>query len=207
MVAFVNAQPSSLLVIDDLHAVHARHRDGVIALLNGLEKSKHTAIVGGRLPLPEGLDWPIMQLETLKPEDAKQLLGEHLDEARRLQVAKALDGHPMALNLYVDGDDLPEAGENIQAFVEQTMLSNLTGPALDALDSMVLFPRPLPSEVVPGAEHLGEMDDRALLRWTDDGKGLEIQHLIRNVRRTMLSDDRLTVLHQEAVDHLSLIHI
>ena len=201
MVAFVNAQPSSLLVIDDLHAVHARHRDGVIALLNGLEKSRHTAIVGGRLPLPEGLDWPVMQLETLKPEDAKQLLGEHLDEARRLQVAKALDGHPMALNLYVDGDDLPEAGENIQAFVEQTMLSNLTGQALDALDSMVLFPRPLPSEVVPGAEHLGEMDDRALLRWTDDGKGLEIQHLIRNVRRTMLTDDRLTVLHKEAVDH------
>ena len=67
------------------------------------------------------------------------LLGEHLGDDVRLDVAKALDGHPMALNLYQEGDLLPEAGADIQAFVEQTMLSGLDDAALGAMDGMVLF--------------------------------------------------------------------
>ena len=45
----------------------------------------------------------------------------------------------MAFNLYREGDPLPEAGADIQAFVEQTMLMDLSEDARDALDDMVLF--------------------------------------------------------------------
>ena len=45
----------------------------------------------------------------------------------------------MALNLYREGDPLPEAGADIQAFVEQTMLDGLSDDALESLDDMVLF--------------------------------------------------------------------
>ena len=97
----------------------------------------------------------------------------------------------------------PEAGADIQAFVEQTMLMDLSEDARDALDDMVLFPRPLPSTDILGSECLGELDERALLRWSSGNTEVEVQHLIRNVRRTMLDEERLGVLHRRAVEHWS----
>ena len=158
-------------------------------------------VLAGRLPLPEGFDWPLLKLGTLDPSDAAAVLGDHLDEDLRLEVAKALDGHPMALNLYREGDQLPEAGEDIQAFVEHTMLDGLDDETLEAMDGMVLFPRPLSAEMAPGSSSIGALDERALLRWTEDETSLEIQHLIRNVRRTMLDEDRLAMLHRAAAAH------
>ena len=81
------------------------------------------------------------------------------------------------------------------------MLDGLDEGALEALDGMVLFPRPLPAAMVPGASSIDELDERALLRWTEEDVSLEIQHLIRNVRRTMLDENRLTKLHQAAAEH------
>ena len=201
MIEHVNSHGKQVLVVDDLHLLEPRHLDGVQSLLAGLFAGGHTLILAGRLPLPEGFDWPLLKLGTLDPVDAKEMLGDHLDETTRLDVAKALDGHPMALNLYREGDQLPEAGEDIQAFVEQTMLDGLGEAALEAMDGMVLFPRPLPAEMVPGASSIDELDDRALLRWTEDDTSLEIQHLIRNVRRTMLDEGRLALLHRAAATH------
>ena len=204
MVEFVDGHGQQILVVDDLHLLESRHLAGVRSLLDSLHAKGHTVILAGRLPVPEGFDWPLLKLGTLDPVDAKEVLGDHLDEEVRLRVAKALDGHPMALNLYQEGDRLPEAGEDIQAFVEQTMLNGLGEEALDAMDGMVLFPRPLPADMVPGTSSIGELDERALLRWTEDDAALEIQHLIRNVRRTMLDEDRLAVLHRDAAAHWAL---
>ena len=201
MVERVGLEGEATLVVDDLHLLDQRHIEQVVHLLNALLANGHRIVLAGRLPLPEAFDWPLLKLGTLPPEQAKALLGEHLAEDLRLNVAKALDGHPMALNLYREGDPLPEAGEDIQAFVEQTMLSGLEDEALDAMDGMVLFPRPLPSDVVPGADSIGELDERALLRWSEGEASFEVQHLIRNVRRTMLDEQRLLKLHQAAADH------
>ena len=201
MVEHIAQSGQQVFIVDDLHLLERRHQAAVLDLLNDLCANEQTVVVAGRLPLPEGVDWAMLKLETLDAKDAKDLLGDHMDASHRLNVAKALDGHPMALNLYREGDQLPEAGEDIQAFVEQTMLEGLDDDVLEAMDGMVLFPRPLSAELVPGASSIGELDERALLRWTDDDTSLEIQHLIRNVRRTMLDEDRLRSLHQAAADH------
>ena len=201
MVEQLGLEGPTTLVVDDLHLLDQRHMDQVVHVLNALLANDHKVVLAGRLPLPEAFDWPLLKLGTLPPEQAKSLLGEHLSDDVRLDVAKALDGHPMALNLYQEGDPLPEAGADIQAFVEQTMLSGLDDAALGAMDGMVLFPRPLPSEIVPGADAIGELDERALLRWSDGESSVEVQHLIRNVRRTMLDEERLLMLHQAAADH------
>ena len=66
---------------------------------------------------------------------------------------------------------------------------------------MVLFPRPLPSDEIRGEDHIGELDERALLRWSTNNEAVEVQHLIRNVRRTMLDEERLLTLHRRAADH------
>ena len=188
MLEWVVERNTSILVVDDVHLLDQRHRVQVLSLLNGLHERGQTLVLAGRLPLPESLDWPSLHLGTLSPE-------------LRFEVAKALDGHPMALHLYSEGDPLPEAGEDIQAFVEQTMLNGLSEGGLDALDQMVLFPRPLPSDLAMGAAFIDELDDRALLRWAPSACDVEIQHLIRNVRRTMLSDERLRALHEQAAEH------
>ena len=201
MVEWVVGENASVLVVDDVHLLDQRHEQNVVDLLNGLHERGQTLVLAGRRPLPESLAWPSLQLGTLSVEDGQRLLGDHLESELRLNVAKALDGHPMALHLYSEGDRLPEAGEDIQAFVEQTMLDGLSEGGLDALDRMVLFPRPLPSDLAMGTSPIDELDDRALLRWSPSGTNVEIQHLVRNVRRTMLSDDRLRLLHEQAAAH------
>ena len=201
MIEHAADQGPSVVVVDDLHRLSQRHQDGVSLLLEGLLERQQVVVLVGRLPLPERFDWPLLHLGNLTPDDAKHLLGEHLEDDLRQRVAKALDGHPMAINLYREGEPLPEASEDIQAFVEQTMLNGLTDEGLDSLDTMVLFPQALPSEVAPGIEFIEELDERALLRWSPDGLDVEVQHLIRNVRRTMLDQERLTLLHQRASDH------
>jgi len=201
MVEHAADEGPSVLVVDDLHRLAQRHQDGVSQLLEGLHERQQVVVLAGRLPLPDRFDWPLLHLGNLAPNDAKHLLGEHLEDDLRQQVAKALDGHPMAINLYREGEPLPEAGEDIQAFVKQTMLNGLTEEGLDGLDTMVLFPRPLSSEVAPGIESIEELDQRALLRWSPDGLDVEVQHLVRNVRRTMLDEERLMLLHQRAADH------
>ena len=202
-VEHVDAAGRGVLVIDDVHCLDARHEDAVGNLVHALRDRGHRMVLAGRLPVPASFDWPLLHLGTLPTNDAIQLLGDHLEEDLRRRVAKALDGHPMALNLYREGDPLPEAGADIQAFVEQTMLMDLSADGLEALDDMVLFPRPLPADTVPKSEHIGELDERALLRWSSSNHDVEVQHLIRNVRRTMLDDQRLAALHRRAADHWS----
>ena len=202
-VEHVDAAGLGVLVIDDIHCLDARHQDDVVDLVHALRDRGHRVVLAGRLPIPVSFDWPLLHLGTLPIKDAIQLLGDHLEEDLRKNVAKALDGHPMALNLYREGDPLPEAGADIQAFVEQTMLMDLSVDSLDALDNMVLFPRPLPANDIPGFESIGELDERALLRWSSGNNDVEVQHLIRNVRRTMLDEQRLRVLHRRAADHWS----
>ena len=201
MVEHLDVSGPTVLVVDDVHRVDPRHQSTVADLLDGLLGRGHRLLLGGRLPVPDRFDWPLLRLGTLPAEEAVTLLGEHLDEVTRLDVAKALDGHPMALNLYREGDPLPEAGADIQAFVEQTMLDGLSDDALESLDDMVLFPRPLPSDEIRGGDHIGELDERALLRWSTNNEAVEVQHLIRNVRRTMLDEGRLLALHRRAADH------
>ena len=141
-----------------------------------------------------------MRLPTLDPQEAISLLGEGLSAEQRFEIAKALGGHPMALQLYQEGDQLPEEGEDVQSFVEHSMLRVLSEEERKALDGMVLFPRPLPSEVVPGEDLIGALDDHALLRWSSASE-VEVHHLVRNVRRAMLSRQELTNLHLAAIQH------
>jgi DNA-binding MarR family transcriptional regulator len=161
------------LIADEVQDVHDRHVDGVHALLNGLP---HVAI-GIRAPSP----FPgAMTLQGLDSESAAKLLGEGVDAEVAADVCEALDGHPLALHLWTPADELPEAGDAVQAFVEETVLSRLDTDERAVLDALSCEPRPVLADDV-GDLDFEPLDAAALLRWPQ-GR-LEVQHLIRNVRR------------------------
>ena len=191
---------TSLFVLDYIHRLSSRHQGAMMVFVKAIHAAGHRIVLAGRLPFTGGLDWPVMRLPTLDPQEATSLLGEGLSAEQRFEIAKALGGHPMALQLYQEGDQLPEEGEDVQSFVEHSMLKVLSDEERQALDGMVLFPRPLRSEVVPGEDFIGALDDHALLRWSSASE-VEVHNLVRNVRRAMLSEQELTNLHLAAIQH------
>lgn len=197
------ADKTHCFVVDDLHRLDLRHAAAMTEFLLAVRNASMNTVLVSRLPLPLDLDWPILRLSSLDPEVAHRLLGDHLDEGKRRAIAKSLGGHPMALHLYAESETLPEEGVDIQRFVEQTILHGLSDEEREALDSMVLFPRPLPVAEAPHADMVGVLDDHALLRWSSSAHEFEVQHLVRNVRRAMLQPDQLEHLHRSAVKHWS----
>jgi DNA-binding MarR family transcriptional regulator len=193
--------PTAVFMLDDVDRLNERHREGVWGLLHAAHDAGCTVLLAGRLPLAEGLAWPVLRVGALEPETAATLLGDHLEASERLAIAKALGGHPMALQLHQEGDPLPEAGADVQAFVEHTMLNSLSEEERSGLDLMVLYPRPLVPGDSPGGEAVDALDDRALLRWASGSGRVEVQHLVRNVRRAMLDEEDLHRLHTDSLDH------
>ena len=168
---------SDTLVVDEVQDVHPRHQSAIHALLNGLIESKVQIAIGMRAPCP--FDNPIT-LTGIDAEAGHKLLGEDVDSETAADVCEALDGHPLALHLWSPSDDLPEASDAVQSFVEDTVLSRLADDTRSDLDALCAEPRPVTASHLDVID-LDPLDAAALLRWP--GGLVEVQHLIRNVRR------------------------
>ncbi|MCH1540617.1 MAG: hypothetical protein L7S56_04180 [Candidatus Poseidonia sp.] len=198
-------QPSNtqhLFVLDDLHLLPPRHQASCLALVDHLRPLQWAnVLLVGRNPLPFSVEASVHRLGPLDFSDAAQLLGDETEASQRRSIAKALGGHPMALLLHQEGDPLPEAGKDVQNYVKETILGLLKEELHDSLDQLVLLPHPINGAVAPQQDTIAPLDERALLRWTGGGVKLEVQHLIRNVRRTMLAPHELEKLHRAALEH------
>jgi DNA-binding MarR family transcriptional regulator len=188
---------SEILVADEVQDVHSRHQSAVHALLNGLIDSNASIAIGMRAPCP--FDNAIT-LSGIDAEAGQQLLGEEVDSETAADVCEALDGHPLALHLWTPSDDLPEASDAVQAFVEETVLSRLTDDTRVSLDSLSAEPRPVMASHLDAIE-IDPLDNAALLRWPN-GR-VEVQHLIRNVRR--VAWDTPEEIHRQAAKRWSEI--
>ena len=191
----------ALYLLDDVHAIPKRHAAKVESLIHALRSAKLQVVVLAKPPIEFADGWPSHQLDALEPEEAMNLLPEHIEETERLHIAQALGGHPMALHLHQEGIVLPEAGESIQSYISTAVLGDLDEQNQRALDAMVLFPRPLSIHHLPHGEAIGELDDHALLRWSGSDERVEVQHVVRNVRRAMFSAQELLELHKQAAAH------
>jgi len=188
---------SEILIADEVQDVHPRHQAGVHALLQGLIGSNAHVAIGMRAPCP--FDNAIT-LSGIDAEAGHQLLGEAVDSETAADVCEALDGHPLALHLWSPSDDLPEASDAVQSFVEETVLSRLSGDERGSLDSLSAEPRPVLATHLDTID-IDPLDNAALLRWP---KGqVEVQHLIRNVRR--VAWDSPETIHRQAAERWSEI--
>ena len=100
----------------------------------------------------------------------------------------------LALQMYDQEMTLPEQGEDIQAWVEKEVFDNLSLESLKLLDELAAIPLPVPSQNLRQESQVDDLDMHALLRW--DGKNIELQHLVRNVRFPHITDDELAMLLQ-----------
>ena len=176
--AVLNSTKNEVLIIDELQEISLRHL-GRLELFVG--KAEHV-IMASRAPLPISEGFEIIDVPPLEIADAVELLPPHLEN--RELVVQRLGGHPLALQMHDEKSDLPEAGADLQEWVKEVVLSNL-GDEIKVLDELSLLPVPVPCELLQHEQYLLELDDFALLRWFESG--VELHHLVRNVRSTMLS--------------------
>ncbi|MDP6905883.1 MAG: hypothetical protein QF440_00510 [Candidatus Thalassarchaeaceae archaeon] len=189
---------NKILIADNLQSVHERHQSKINELLSRLmDSDKIKLAIGVRAPSPYEAT---LKLEGIQSEYGYFLLGDSVTEERAIEVTKALDGHPLALHLWEPTDELPEASEAVQSFVEGTVLSRISSSQKSDLDTLCSEPRPIDAMLLDSLD-IDALDDAALLRWPD-GR-VEVQHLVRNVRRVSWDDPKK--IHADAAKRWSSV--
>ncbi len=178
--AVLNSAKKEVLILDELQEVSQRHLG---RLEEFASKSTHL-IMASRAPIVISEGFEIIEVPPLEIQDAINLLPKHLEN--RETVAQRLGGHPLALQMHDEDSDLPESGSDLQEWVREVVLSKLEDE-IKALDELSLLPVPVPPNYLQHEQYLLELDDYALLRWF--ASGVELHHLVRNVRCTMLTED------------------
>ena len=190
-----------VLFIDDVHMIHSRHIESIEKVSNALIDSDTKIFLSGREPMPFGHELTKIKVPSLIISEATKLLGDEIEQQQKQQIAKRLGGHPLALLLYDEEAGLPEQGADVQQYVEEVVLAHLDNNLRDELDQLVILPMPIIAESAPNSESIGLFDEYALLRWTKNNEKMEVQHLVRNVRRSILTEVALKELHHKAILH------
>ena len=193
---------NEILIIDDMHLISQRHIKPFEELsekINQISKTKLVFI--GREPMNNFSSLEKIQISPLEDQFGAQLLGEDQTMEERVLISKRLGGHPLALQLYQPEFDLPEQSVNVQRYVEDTVLSNLGKQEKDSLNLLSMEPIPIMSENSLVSDSIGIFDEQALLRWSSDNLNVEVQHLIRNVRRSFLDLNQQKQLHHKLSEH------
>ncbi|MEE2747729.1 MAG: hypothetical protein VX473_04600 [Candidatus Thermoplasmatota archaeon] len=186
-----------IMIIDEVQDVHQRHQQGIHSLLEGLIDAKAKVVVGMRAPCP----FPnAITIEGIDVEAGQKLLGDEVDSETAMDVCEALDGHPLALHLWTPSDELPEASEAVQAFIEESVLSQLSELERNDLDALSTEPRPVSASHLDTI-NIDSLDQAALLRWPN-GR-VEVQHLIRNARRVAWENPE--EIHRQSAERWSQI--
>ena len=199
---FIN-QPETILIIDDIQSVSDRHKDAFTQFFSSLEEMNIPTILIGREPQPFTTEGPVLSLGPLETKQAIQLLGEEMGDEKRIEIAERLGGHPLAILMYDDSTPLPEESDDVRTYVEQVVLGEVTADVHDAMPPFIMLPFPVPAERMVIPDDVSLLDEHALLRWIPNDLSMEMQHLVRNVCRSNLSDDELDKLHLESIKHWS----
>ena len=190
------------LVVDDVHLISQRHISPFEELSKRINQSSKARIVFiGREPMNNFSSLDKIQILPLEDQYGAQLLGDEQNLDERLLISKRLGGHPLALQLYQPEFDLPEQSINVQRYVEEIVLLNLDEQQKDSLNLLSMEPIPIFSKNSLVSESIGIFDEQALLRWSSNNLNVEVNHLIRNVRRSFFDTSQQKKLHQKLSDH------
>ena len=193
----------NLLVIDEIQEIHSRHINSIKYLLEEIVKGKVSILVIIRSPNPFTLieGYSDFRLSGISQNEGCFLLPEDLSKERANKIVNSLGGHPLALRLWSPESKLPEEVQAVQQFVESTVIEKLSEYGISKLDELSITPAPLTIEELSDSEGITELDESAILRWTNNK--FEPHHLIRNVRRSLWSANETKNLHNIAANNWS----
>jgi len=193
----------NLLVIDEIQEVHSRHINNIRELLQELSGSQASILVIIRSPNPFSLieGFSDYRLSGISEQDGRLILPEDINEEKATKIVSALGGHPLALHLWEPDSKLPAEVEAVQQFIESTVIEKLSNHGISTLDELSISPTPLEIDELFNSEGTNELDEFAILRWTNEK--YEPHHLIRNVRRSLWSEDETKNLHNNAAANWS----
>ena len=193
---------NEIFIFDDVHLISQRHLSRFHAFCKKIEKLQGPKMIFiGREPLVSFEHIARLSIPPLETSEAMKLLGDSQSEEEREHIAERLGGHPLAIKLYQEETTLPEANSDVQSYVEDVVLSTLDETTRSGLDHLVLLPRPIEARKAHDDAIVGTLDESAFLRWTSGMEKMELQHLIRNVRRLTMTKREKLKLHTEAVAH------
>ena len=160
------------------HKKYTRHSEPIKSMIQNATQT--TILVITRTPsifssIPSATRYP---LEGVNIEAASKIV-PHLEKNRATEIAIALGGHPLAIEMWREGDKLPTPETPIAEFVTSTVLSRLSVSAVQGLDDLSLEPYPLQSNHSLSDQTVNDLNEAAILRGVDSG--FEAHHLIRTV--------------------------
>ena len=193
----------NLLIIDEIQELHPRHINKIRDLLQELKSTKASILVIVRSPNPFSLieDYSDFRLSGISVKDGRSLLPVELNDEKAIEIVRSLGGHPLALHLWSPESKFPEEVVAVQQFVESTVIEKLSKDGMSTLDELSLSPTPLEIDEIIESNGTIELDEFAILRWTNEK--YEPHHLIRNVRRSLWSESEAKKLHQVAATNWS----
>ena len=190
-----------ILVLDDMQDTHERHLSGIEKMIDILHSKGQRIILISRAPAKVEIG-EIITLEEVDEEAAMQILGDDIDEEKRKHAVEHLGGHPLALHMW--NPEQPLAGAHIRRYVESTVLTCLPEESMPTLDEVAVLPRPINLDCLSENGGIEVLDDHALLRWSKDNK-VELQHLVRNVRRETWTEEEAKAIYVRAYEMWSNI--
>ena len=190
----------TVIILDEVQELHDRHLEGVTSLLTACTEYSTGVLVSVRAPSPFGTlgGFEEVRIDGLDNDAAVELLADGVDADIAEQVAEALGGHPLALHLWSPEEDVPGEGQEVQEFVQSTVLRRLSEAGLASLDELSLAPVPLSVAELSQGDGTVELDESAVLRWMD--QLVEPHHLIRNVRRATIDTDVAQDIHSRGAE-------
>ncbi len=188
----------TVLMLDEVQELRERHLDGVRKMLSACADSGSGILVAVRAPSPFGTlaGFDEVRVDGLDTEAGLELLADGVGSEIGEQVVDALGGHPLALHLWSPEEDVPGEGQEVQEFVQSTVIRRLSEAGLGTLDELSLAPVPLAISELSEGEGSAELDEAAVLRWMESL--VEPHHLIRNVRRATLEEQAAQNIHSRA---------
>jgi len=193
---------NSVLIIDDVDLISTRHLESFVKFCRLMKDfNGPKMILIGREPLALFEDIERVTIPSLPLKDAVKLLNSSSKDKASMHIVERLGGHPLAILLYQQESSLPEQDADVQSYVEEVVLSTLEQSIRAHIDHLVLLPQPIEASKAYSSDAIGTLDDYGFLRWTTKTEKMEVQHLVRNVRRLSLSESEKIDLHRQAVEH------
>ncbi len=183
---------NDVLIIDEFQETNQRHQKRI----KDFCKKCKLMILATRPPTLFSNGFEVIEVPPLPLESAVKLLPPKTDD-KELIVSR-LGCHPLAIQLHDISSVLPEEGEDLQSWVKDVILQDLS-EQMSAVNELSMLPVPVLVENLKNEDKVPDLDEYALLRWYEHG--VELQHLVRNVNSTNIAVED----YQNAADYWKTI--